>query len=40
MCFRFSLFDQIQYRYPELYSAELGHGFHVLHRLDFSTVGS
>lgn len=37
--FRFSLFDQIKHRYPELYSSHLGHGFHVLHRLDFATSG-
>lgn len=37
--FRLSLFDQIQYKYPELYCPQLGHGFYVLHRLDFSTSG-
>ena len=36
---RVSLFDQIQHRYPELYQPNLGHGFYVLHRLDYSTSG-
>jgi len=36
---RVSLFDQIQHRYPELYHPNLGHGFYVLHRLDYSTSG-
>jgi len=36
---RFSLFDQIRQSYPEHFNPKLGHGFHVLHRLDFSTSG-
>lgn len=36
---RFSLFDQIKECYPEHFNPNLGHGFYVLHRLDFSTSG-
>lgn len=36
---RVSLFDQIRHRFPHLYQERLGHGFHVLHRLDYSTSG-
>jgi len=36
---RLSLFDQIKHRFPHLYQPGLGHGFYVLHRLDYSTSG-
>jgi len=37
--FRYSLFDQIKSSFPSLHNPKLGHGFYVLHRLDFSTSG-
>jgi len=36
---RLSLFDQIKHRFPHLHQPGLGHGFYVLHRLDYSTSG-
>jgi len=36
---RLSLFHQIRHSFPELYQPNLGHGFYVLHRLDYSTSG-
>lgn len=36
---RLSLYDQIKHRFPHLYQPGLGHGFYVLHRLDYSTSG-
>lgn len=36
---RLSLFEQIQHKYPELHQPSLGHGFYVVHRLDYSTSG-
>ena len=35
---RQSLYHQVAQRYPELRRPELGHGFYVAHRLDYSTV--
>lgn len=36
---RLSLYEQIGHRFPHLAQSRLAHGFHVAHRLDFSTSG-
>lgn len=36
---RLSLADQLKHRFPSLYQPGLGHGFYILHRLDYSTSG-
>ena len=36
--FRLSLYEQIGHKFPHLAQPRLVHGFHVAHRLDFSTV--
>ena len=35
---RLSLYEQIGHKFPHLAQSRLTHGFHVAHRLDFSTV--